>query len=101
MLHCLKLAFLERDASKFDDQLHAMRSAAGNIGADALYSTCLSLRQISPKELEAEGDEYLRRLTAQLGDVRKELKSYLAESATSKDLVTGPHSRLGPKTVVR
>jgi two-component system sensor histidine kinase RpfC len=90
MLHCLKSAFLDRDASKFDDQLHAMRSSAGNIGADALYSVCLSLRQISPEELDAKGEEYLRQLTAELDVVRKELAGYLAEPLTSKDLVTGP-----------
>jgi two-component system sensor histidine kinase RpfC len=90
MLHCLKSAFLDRDASKFDDQLHAMRSSAGNIGADALYSACLSLRQISPEELDAKGEEYLRQLSAELDVARKELAYYLAEPVTSKDLVTGP-----------
>jgi two-component system sensor histidine kinase RpfC len=90
MLHCLKSAFLDRDASKFDDQLHAMRSSAGNIGADALYFACLSLRQISPEELEVNGKEYLRQLTAELDDVRKELAGYLAEPVPSKDLVADP-----------
>jgi hypothetical protein len=50
----------------------------------------LSLRQISPEELDAKGEEYLRQLTAELDVVRKELAGYLAEPLTSKDLVTGP-----------
>ena len=90
MLHSLKSALLERDAAKFDDQLHAMRSSAGNIGADALYSTCLHLRKISSEELEFEGEKQLRRLTAELDDVRKELTRYLAERDTSKKSVSSP-----------
>jgi two-component system sensor histidine kinase RpfC len=89
ILHCLKLALVETDASKFDDQLHALRSSAGNIGADSLYYTCLSLQQITSEELEAKGEEDLQRLTAELECVRKELTAYLAEPVTAKDLVSG------------
>ena len=35
-LNCLQLALAETNAAEFDDQLHAMRSAAGNIGAEFL-----------------------------------------------------------------
>ena len=90
MLHSLKSALLEGDAAKFDDQLHAMRSSAGNIGADALYSTCLHLKKISSEELKSEGEKQLRRLTAELDDVRKELTRYLAERDTSMKSVSSP-----------
>ena len=88
MLRGLKLAFEKNDASEFDDQLHAMRSAAGNIGADSIYNICLSLKQITCEELEAKGDEDLQRLAVEFEQVRKELVEYLAEPVAEKNRVS-------------
>jgi two-component system sensor histidine kinase RpfC len=90
MLYCLQLAFAETNAAEFDDQLHAMRSAAGNIGAESLYRTCLSLRRITREDLEAKGERHLQRLTAEFERVRQELTDYLAGAAAAQDLVSGP-----------
>ena len=89
MLHCLKLALAETDASAFDDQLHAMRSAAGNIGADTLYYVCLSLKRITREELRAKGEEHLQRLTAEFEHVQQELTDYLAKPVAAKSLASG------------
>jgi two-component system sensor histidine kinase RpfC len=84
MLRGLKLALSKNDASEFDDQLHAMRSAAGNIGAESIYYICLSVKQITCDELESKGDKYLQRLAVEFEQVRKELADYLAEPVTEK-----------------
>jgi two-component system sensor histidine kinase RpfC len=78
-LNCLKSAIQELNASKFNDQLHAMRSTAGNMGADTLYYTCLSMNGTTREELGTIGEDHLRRLTAEIERVRRELKNYLAE----------------------
>jgi two-component system sensor histidine kinase RpfC len=84
MLRGLKLALSKNDASEFDDQLHAMRSAAGNIGAESIYYICLSVKQITCDKLESKGDKYLQRLAVEFEQVRKELADYLAEPVTEK-----------------
>lgn len=89
-LNCLQLALAETNAAEFDDQLHAMRSAAGNIGAESLYWTCLSLKRITREDLEANGEERLQRLTAEFEQVRQELTNYMAETAAAQDLVSSP-----------
>jgi len=89
MLDCLQLALAETNAVEFGDQLHAMRSAAGNIGAESLYCICLSLRRITREDLAAKGEEHLQRLTAEFERVRQELADYLAGAAAAQDLVSG------------
>ena len=93
MMNGLRLAFEERDAAKFDDELHAMRSSAGNIGAEALYRTCLALKQISAKELEAKGEKLLEQLAAEVNCARKELADYLGETVAAKESVSAVLSK--------
>jgi two-component system, sensor histidine kinase RpfC len=84
MLYNLKLAAEQLNASVFGDQLHAMRSAAGNIGADLLYSICLSLKNITREDLITGGDEHLKHLIVEFERVRAELDDYLNESGFAK-----------------
>jgi two-component system sensor histidine kinase RpfC len=88
MLQCLEFALAKTDAAEFGDHLHAMRSAAGNIGAESLYHTCLSLKQITREDLAAKGEKHLERLTVEFERVREELTDHLAGSAAAKDLVS-------------
>jgi two-component system sensor histidine kinase RpfC len=88
MLGSLKQALANGDASEFDDNLHAMRSAAGNIGAEALYYICLSLKQITREELAAKGEEHLQQLAAEFEQVRKELADYMAEPSAKKNRIS-------------
>jgi two-component system sensor histidine kinase RpfC len=88
MLCGLKLALAKNDALEFDDQLHAMRSAAGNIGADSLYYICLSFKQFTYEELEAKGDEHLQRLAVEFEQVQKELADYLTEPVAETNRVS-------------
>ena len=97
MLNGLRLAIAERDASKFDDELHAMRSSAGNIGAESLYRTCLALKQISAEDLEAKGEEYLEQLAAEVDCARKGLADYLGDTVAAMEST----SAAVPKTQTR
>lgn len=84
MLYKLKLAVEQLNASVFGDQLHAMRSAAGNIGADHLYSICLSLKNITQEDLTTVGDKHLKHLIVEFERVRAELDDYLNKSGFAK-----------------
>lgn len=82
-LKCLRSAVQQKNIRNFYDQLHAMRSAAGNIGAESLYDICLSLKQTTREELDTDGEQHLRRLAAEIDRVRRELSDYLAEPAAA------------------
>jgi len=57
--------------------LHALRSAAANIGARGIYEMCLSLRQISPQELASLGESHLLALREEFERVRSALRQQL------------------------
>jgi two-component system sensor histidine kinase RpfC len=73
------------DTQAFRDHAHALRSAAANIGAQIVFQTCLSLRDISSSELRSDGGSHVRRLTSELHSVRSALDSYLAEINAVQD----------------
>ncbi len=53
------------DSALFRDNVHALRSCAGNVGAIALYKLCLVSQSMSPRELTGEGSQYVARLQAE------------------------------------
>jgi two-component system sensor histidine kinase RpfC len=55
------------DAAGFRARVQAMRSAAANIGAQAVFTLCLSWRQTGRRQLSALGRERLRHLDIELG----------------------------------
>jgi len=72
--------------------LHALRSAAANIGARGIYEMCLSLRQISPQELASLGESHLLALREEFERVRSALRQQLFledKKATPKLRVIG------------
>jgi two-component system sensor histidine kinase RpfC len=64
-----------RDLEAFKDRLHALRSAAANIGAQRLHEMCLSWRQIGLAELANQGDDHLAKLREEFKRVQTTLKS--------------------------
>jgi len=64
-----------RDLEAFKDRLHALRSAAANIGAQRLHEMCLSWRQIGLAELANQGDDHLRKLREEFKRVQTTLKN--------------------------
>ncbi len=52
----LELAAKARDDYAFCALLHALRSAAGNLGASRVFARCLAWRELSAMELAQDGD---------------------------------------------
>ena len=69
------------DVKEFQDQLHALRSCAANVGADAIYKMCLAWREIESDELTARGPEHLISLDSEIEAARASLIRYLARSS--------------------
>lgn len=67
------------DAQSFRDQIHALRSAAANVGAQGIYDLCLTWRQIGINELSSKGEEHVRRLKDEFERVGAAFREYLAE----------------------
>jgi len=78
VLRELTIAVTNQDLQAFRDQLHALRSAAANIGARKIYKMCLAWRQIGAREFAAQGKDHLRKLEVEFERVRVELVQYVA-----------------------
>jgi two-component system sensor histidine kinase RpfC len=78
VLRELTIAVTNEDLESFRDQLHALRSAAANIGARKIYQMCLAWRQIGAREFAAQGRDHLRKLEVEFERVRVELVQYVA-----------------------
>ena len=63
----------EGDAREFRSKVHALRSAAANVGARGLYEMCLAWREIGRRELAEQGAQHVHRMTAELDRVRAAL----------------------------
>ena len=67
------------DTLAFREQLHALRSAAANIGARGIYEMCLAWRQIAPDDLANQGEIYLNGLREEFERVSVALRGRLSK----------------------
>ncbi len=67
------------DTLAFREQLHALRSAAANIGARGIYEMCLAWRQIAPDDLASQGEIYLNGLREEFERVCIALRGRLSK----------------------
>ena len=67
------------DTLAFREQLHALRSAAANIGARGIYEMCLAWRQIAPEDLASQGEIYLNGLREEFERVCTALRGRLSK----------------------
>ncbi len=66
------------EATAFRERLHALRSAAAQIGAQRLYRFCLAWRGISPRQLRAaQAAGRMRALDQEIERARRALTPYL------------------------
>ena len=63
----------------FREQLHALRSAAANIGARAIYDMCLGWRQIGPEDFAVRGEAHLAKLHEEFERVRGALRKRISD----------------------
>jgi two-component system sensor histidine kinase RpfC len=68
------------DVDAFRDQLHAVRSGAANIGAQAVYELCLAWRQIGAEELARSGAAHVGAIEAEFTRAKDAAQTYLARA---------------------
>ena len=66
------------DLNVFREQLHALRSAAANIGARGIYEMCLGWRLIAPEDFAIRGEAHLKKLSEEFERVRMALRGRLS-----------------------
>ena len=66
------------DLTAFREQLHALRSAAANIGARGIYEMCLGWRHIAPEDFAIRGEGHLKKLNEEFERVRMALRGRLS-----------------------
>jgi len=73
MLDDLSATVAANDVREFQEQAHAIRSAAANIGAQGIYELCLAWRDMDGATLECDGKTHVERLTQEFERVREAL----------------------------
>ncbi|MFY9686904.1 MAG: ATP-binding protein, partial [Pseudolabrys sp.] len=79
ILDVLAEAAASGDLKVFREQLHALRSAAANIGARGIYEMCLGWRHIAPEDLAIRGEAHLKKLSEEFERVRMALRGRLSD----------------------
>jgi two-component system, sensor histidine kinase RpfC len=78
ILDVLAEAATSGDLNVFREQLHALRSAAANIGARGIYEMCLGWRLIAPEDFAIRGEAHLKKLSEEFERVRMALRGRLS-----------------------
>jgi two-component system sensor histidine kinase RpfC len=78
ILDVLAEAAASGDLKTFREQLHALRSAAANIGARGIYEMCLGWRHIASEDFAIRGETHLVKLNEEFERVRLGLRSRLS-----------------------
>ncbi len=80
VLQDLQQAVQMQDVSGFRDHAHALRSCAANVGAQAIFQRCLTLRAIDAHELARDGFAQLHALEAEFVAARAALQPHLSQA---------------------
>jgi two-component system sensor histidine kinase RpfC len=78
ILRSLAAVVASGDVLAFREQLHALRSAAANVGARCIYEMCLDWRLISAGDLASRGEAHLKRLHKEFARVCGVLQARLS-----------------------
>jgi two-component system sensor histidine kinase RpfC len=81
LLSSLREAVADEDVQRFRDAAHALRGSAANLGALAIFKTCLALRAITPAQLAAEGDARVNHLVTEIDESLTMLKGHAFAAA--------------------
>ena len=66
----------DADEQSFQSLLHALRSAAANVGAKSLFELCLNTRSARTRDLDRETEGLVDRITTELTRLRRALLDY-------------------------
>ena len=72
----LRRSAVDIDTHQFRNDMHALQSAAANVGAKAVHKLCLDWRKITSTELAQDGLARVERLTRELERAQEELHRY-------------------------
>ena len=75
----LAVAATSGNLMAFREQLHALRSAAANVGARGIYEMCLGWRHMSPDEFAGQGEAHLKKLHEEFERVRLVLRGRIGD----------------------
>ena len=77
----LESAAQARDAARFRDRAHALRSSAAYVGASALFELCREWRGIGTAELESHGPAHMARLRTEFHRLEQALTAAMPGTA--------------------
>jgi two-component system sensor histidine kinase RpfC len=80
-------AVASRDSN---EQAHALRSCAANVGAQNVYRMCLAWRDLDAQEIASSGSKYMQMLEAEFDRVR----GAYSDAAGGRRLRSGQRSRM-------
>ena len=81
------------DLLAFKEQIHALRSAAANIGARRMYQVCLGWRNLDQAMLAEAGPRYHQQLMDELDQVQRELASIQSRARPQAAASAGSRAR--------
>jgi two-component system sensor histidine kinase RpfC len=90
VLSTIAAAVASANVQSFREEAHALRSAAGNIGAQGIYQLCLAWRQAGAEELTTRGSECVRQLQQEFERVSTALQEYLVNHASQGTKASAP-----------
>lgn len=67
----------KKDLEDFHDKAHALRSCAANVGASQIYKLCLSWRESTQEELDANGRQYLEKIHETYQHAHTDLRAWV------------------------
>ena len=73
-----------RDSQRFTELANILMDNAGQLGAFALFEICLTLQQISQRELERNLETTLAQLNTTVEHTNRAFQDYLAERQTQQ-----------------
>ena len=80
-------------------RVHALRSAASNIGARRIYEMCLTWGQIAPEDLASLAETFLNDLREEFARARVALQELLSERNAAAGRSENAYDRLGKHAV--
>ncbi|HXW71792.1 MAG TPA: ATP-binding protein [Methylocella sp.] len=91
MLAWLRSAVADEDVQTFREVTHALRGAAGNLGAVKLFETCLGLSGITASQMAVQGEDIVAKLASEVDTAIFALK----RRSTTRQLIERVEERPG------
>lgn len=81
VLREIEEAVTTRDLARFRDEIHALKSSGGNVGAIKIRELCVAAGRLSWEEFEIQGGEVAATLDHELSRYERAVAAYLSQRA--------------------